>query len=131
MVRLKKDGVPILGFTWYSLLDQTDWDTALREVEHRINPMGLYDLNRKIRKVGKAYKALIAQWQEQLPIESMSRDMYLTRQDVQATPKLKSTDEGKEGRGTATSRNPASDPTHEEWFSIRWCDRARRIRERS
>ena len=29
--RLKQDGVPILGFTWYSLFQQVDWDTALRE----------------------------------------------------------------------------------------------------
>src|SRR5215469_15913778 len=24
--RLKQDGVPIIGFTWYSLQDQVDWD---------------------------------------------------------------------------------------------------------
>ncbi|HEY7115931.1 MAG TPA: hypothetical protein VH475_05075, partial [Tepidisphaeraceae bacterium] len=77
VVRLKRDGVPILGFTWYSLLDQTDWDTALREENHRINPMGLFDLNRRIRKVGQAYKELIAQWRFELPLQSMSRDMYL------------------------------------------------------
>ena len=29
ILRLRHDGVPILGFTWYSLIDQTDWDTAL------------------------------------------------------------------------------------------------------
>ena len=46
--RLKKDGVPILGFTWYSLTDQVDWDTALREDNGRINPLGLYDINRQI-----------------------------------------------------------------------------------
>jgi beta-glucosidase/6-phospho-beta-glucosidase/beta-galactosidase len=25
MVRLKQDGVPVVGFTWYSLTDQVDW----------------------------------------------------------------------------------------------------------
>jgi NADH dehydrogenase len=29
MHRLMQDGVPIRGFTWYSLTDQVDWDTAL------------------------------------------------------------------------------------------------------
>jgi beta-glucosidase/6-phospho-beta-glucosidase/beta-galactosidase len=82
VLRLKDDGVPILGFTWYSVLDQVDWDTALREDNHRINPLGLYDLNRKIRPVGQAYKKLIQQWRDQLPLESMSRDMYLNLQDV-------------------------------------------------
>jgi hypothetical protein len=38
MHRLKLDGVPILGFTWYSLTDQVDWDTALRENAGRVNP---------------------------------------------------------------------------------------------
>jgi hypothetical protein len=26
--RLKRGGVPIVGFTWYSLQDQVDWDTG-------------------------------------------------------------------------------------------------------
>jgi len=72
MHRLKLDGVPILGFTWYSLTDQVDWDTALRENAGRVNPVGLYDLDRKIRPVGEAYKRLIEQWREILPTESFS-----------------------------------------------------------
>lgn len=70
MVRLKQDGVPIIGFTWYSLTDQVDWDTALREDNGRVNPLGLYDLNRKIRPVGQEYRKLVQQWREILPIES-------------------------------------------------------------
>ena len=31
MLRLRQDGVPIVGFTWYSLTDQIDWDVALRD----------------------------------------------------------------------------------------------------
>ena len=52
--RLKQDGVPIVGFTWYSLTDQVDWDTALREDNGSVNPLGLYDLDRKIRPVGRS-----------------------------------------------------------------------------
>ena len=58
MHRLKQDGVPILGFTWFSLTDQIDWDTALREKNDRVNECGLFDLNRKIRPVGEAYRKL-------------------------------------------------------------------------
>jgi beta-glucosidase/6-phospho-beta-glucosidase/beta-galactosidase len=83
VLRLKADGVPILGFTWYSLLDQVDWDTALREDNHRIDPLGLYDLHRNIRDVGKAYRMLINQWRDVLPMQSMARDMKLTREDLQ------------------------------------------------
>ena len=72
MHRLKLDGVPILGFTWYSLTDQVDWDSALRENAGRVNPVGLYDLERKIRPVGEDYKRLIEQWREILPTESFN-----------------------------------------------------------
>ncbi len=67
--RLKEDGVPLLGFTWYSLTDQVDWDTALRENNDSINKLGLYDLDRKIRPVGEAYKKLISMWKDMLSSE--------------------------------------------------------------
>lgn len=68
--RLKQDGVPIIGFTWYSLTHQVDWDTALREDNGRVHPVGLYDLDRKITPVGQAYKRLITQWSNVLANES-------------------------------------------------------------
>ncbi|MEO6819921.1 MAG: family 1 glycosylhydrolase [Ginsengibacter sp.] len=68
--RLKHDGIPIIGFTWYSLTHQVDWDSALREDNGNINKLGLFDLNRKIMPVGKAYKKLIKEWQDILSEES-------------------------------------------------------------
>src|SRR3712207_6993263 len=38
VLRVRNDGIPVLGFTWYSLTDQVDWDTALREQNGRVNP---------------------------------------------------------------------------------------------
>lgn len=70
--RLREDGVPILGFTYYSLTDQVDWDSALREDKGNVNPLGLYDLDRNIRPVGKAYRDLIDQWRDILPTKSYS-----------------------------------------------------------
>ena len=64
---LRSEAVPIIGMTWYSLTDQIDWDTALREANHRVNPLGLYDLDRNIRPVGRAYQRLIGQWRN-LPL---------------------------------------------------------------
>lgn len=72
MKKLKFDGVPILGFTWYSLIDQVDWDTQLTEQNGHVNELGLYDLERKIRPVGEAYKKLVAQWRDTLAIESLA-----------------------------------------------------------
>jgi beta-glucosidase/6-phospho-beta-glucosidase/beta-galactosidase len=71
LLRVRNDGIPVVGFTWYSLTDQVDWDTALRENAGRVNPLGLYDLDRKIRPVGTAYKKLIADWREVLPTQSV------------------------------------------------------------
>ncbi len=71
MVRLKADGVPIVGFTWYSLTDQVDWDSSLREDNGNINPLGLVDLNRKIRPVGEAYRELVHTWRDILPVEGL------------------------------------------------------------
>ncbi|AEE53476.1 family 1 glycosylhydrolase [Haliscomenobacter hydrossis] len=68
--RLKQDGVPIIGFTWYSLLHQVDWDSALRNDAGNINELGLYDLDRNIMPVGVAYKHLIKEWKDILLEES-------------------------------------------------------------
>lgn len=71
VLRCRNDGIPVVGFTWYSLTDQVDWDTALRERNHHVNPLGLYDLDRKIRPVGIAYRDLIAAWRDVLPTQSV------------------------------------------------------------
>ncbi len=68
--RLWRDGVPLIGFTWYSLQDQVDWDTGLREDNGRVNPIGLCDLDRHIRPVGHAYKNLIEVWSSHLSAEN-------------------------------------------------------------
>jgi beta-glucosidase/6-phospho-beta-glucosidase/beta-galactosidase len=60
--QLRQDGIPLLGFTWYSLIDQVDWDSALREDKGKVNSLGLYDINRHIRVVGKEYRKIIQLW---------------------------------------------------------------------
>lgn len=62
ILQLRKHGVPVLGFTWYSLIDQIDWDTALAEENNRVNACGLYDLDRKPRPVLKAYRSLLEEF---------------------------------------------------------------------
>lgn len=71
LLRVRNDGLPIVGFTWYSLIDQVDWDTALREDNGRANPLGLYDLDRNIRRAGEVYRKLIAEWRDVLPTQSV------------------------------------------------------------
>jgi beta-glucosidase/6-phospho-beta-glucosidase/beta-galactosidase len=71
VLRVRNNGVPLVGFTWYSLTDQVDWDSALRENNGTVNTLGLYDLNRNIRPVGIAYKELVRDWMEVLPTQSV------------------------------------------------------------
>lgn len=71
VLRVRNSGMPIVGFTWYSLTDQVDWDIALRDDRGTVNPLGLYDLDRKPRAVGKAYRQLIKDWRDVLPAQSV------------------------------------------------------------
>ena len=56
---LASEGIPVLGFTWYSLTDQVDWDIGLVQERDMVNPIGLFDLDRRVRPVGVAYRELI------------------------------------------------------------------------
>jgi len=60
ILALRAAGIPVMGFTWFSLTDQIDWQHALRVEKNEVHPVGLYDLKRQIRPVGVAYKELIA-----------------------------------------------------------------------
>lgn len=62
VLRMRHDGVPVLGFTWYSLIDQIDWDIGLAEKRGTVNPCGLYDLDRKPRPVAQAYRELLQEF---------------------------------------------------------------------
>src|SRR5919202_2454444 len=59
---LRQEGVPVIGFTWYSLTDQVDWDSALALDRGVVNPVGLYDLERRPRPVAAAYRELLRQF---------------------------------------------------------------------
>ena len=63
---LRARGVPVVGFTWYSLTDQVDWDDALRSAKGRVNPVGLVDLNRDLRLGGMAYRHLVGLFAKEL-----------------------------------------------------------------
>lgn len=68
--QLKRDGVPVIGFTWYGMLHHVDWDSVLLQNNGNVNELGLFDLDRNIMPVGKAYKKLISQWKDVLTRES-------------------------------------------------------------
>jgi beta-glucosidase len=71
VMRIRSEGIPIVGFTWYSLTDQIDWQVALRERRGVVDPVGLFDLDRNLRPVGQAYRELIEEWRAVLPTKSV------------------------------------------------------------
>ena len=62
VLKIRRDNVPVLGFTWYSLIDQIDWDIALAEKRGTVNACGLYDLDRKPRPVAETYRMLLQEF---------------------------------------------------------------------
>jgi beta-glucosidase len=41
---VRSEGVPVIGITWWGLLDQVDWGNGLRRFRYDIDPTGLYRL---------------------------------------------------------------------------------------
>lgn len=67
---LQARGIPVTGFTWFSLTDQIDWQHVLRIERDDLHPVGLFDLDRKIRSVGEAYRELIVRARMQMDEEA-------------------------------------------------------------
>ena len=40
----RADGTPVIGITWWGLIDQVDWGSGLMRFRHEIDPTGLYRL---------------------------------------------------------------------------------------
>jgi beta-glucosidase len=66
ILALRASGIPVTGFTWYSLTDQIDWQHALRVERNDVHTVGLYDLRRRVRPVGRRYQEIIQQWRPAL-----------------------------------------------------------------
>jgi len=108
VLRVRNDGVPIVGFTWYSLTDQVDWDSALCENNGNVNALGLYDLERKIRPVGSAYQKLIADWRKVLPTQSICLQVPIVMPDAPQVPVPAPQPEAPGPAATAATSAPAN-----------------------
>ena len=70
---IRQSGVPVTGFTWYSLQDQVDWDIGLSRAVGNVNPVGLYDLNRDPRPVAETYRYLVRMFRDN-PFPSIDQE---------------------------------------------------------
>src|SRR5687768_13166208 len=62
IMAMRASGIPVTGFTWYSLTDQIDWQHALRIERNDLHAVGMYDLERRIRPVGVRYREIVQRW---------------------------------------------------------------------
>lgn len=58
LMLLREEGVPVIGYTWFSLQNQVDWDIELREVRGHEVGNGLFRLNRTPNPVARAFREL-------------------------------------------------------------------------
>jgi beta-glucosidase len=107
VLHVRNLGVPIVGFTWYSLTDQVDWDVGLREERGTVNPLGLYDLDRNIRPVGRAYKQMIKDWCEILPAQSICLRVPVVPPHAYHEPMAERQREGARKFGETTPAEPS------------------------
>ena len=58
----RAEGVPIIGLTWWGLLDQVDWGDSLRVFRYHIDPTGLYRLEWNDGRLDRVPTAALDRW---------------------------------------------------------------------
>lgn len=59
VTRLRADGIPIRGFTWYGLVNHVDWDSTFRRDDGRENACGLVTLERRPQPAYALFRSLV------------------------------------------------------------------------
>ncbi len=62
VLEVRREGVPVLGFTWYSLIDQVDWDIQLAQKRGVVNACGLFDMDRKPNPAAREFRKLLEEF---------------------------------------------------------------------
>jgi beta-glucosidase/6-phospho-beta-glucosidase/beta-galactosidase len=75
---LMRSGVRVVGFTWFSLTVLMVWLHALRHERYDLHPVGLYDLDRRERAIGRAYRQLVARHRDLAAWETGAEEIART-----------------------------------------------------
>ncbi len=59
---LRSEGIPVIGYTWFSLQNQVDWDIQLREIRGNEVGNGLFRLDRTPNPVAQAFSDLCSRY---------------------------------------------------------------------
>ncbi|MDV6374997.1 family 1 glycosylhydrolase [Deinococcus arenicola] len=87
ILRMRQEGIPVLGFTWYSLTDQMDWDIAMAEKRGKVTTNGLYNLDRQPNPVAHAYRELLENF-GQITVSPHSELLEITDQAARLKMKV-------------------------------------------
>jgi beta-glucosidase len=61
---VRGEGVPVIGITWWGLIDQVDWRHGLRRFNYEIDPTGLYALRWKEGRLVRVPTRALDRWRE-------------------------------------------------------------------
>ena len=61
---LRSEGIPVIGYTWWPLLDHLDWDGALLHQIGKIHAVGIYRLERHHGEMRRVATGLVPAFQE-------------------------------------------------------------------
>lgn len=70
---VRSSDVPVTGFAWYPLTDRIDWRPSADAAVHEPQPVGLYDLRRHIRAVGRRHREIVQSWRAGMDGEASER----------------------------------------------------------
>ena len=90
--RLREEGIPVIGYTWWPLVDHLDWDGALLHQIGKIHRVGIYSLERQptgeLRRVATpladAYRKLVSNGDQSAGI--LKSDPSIDEQKRKAMP---------------------------------------------
>jgi beta-glucosidase/6-phospho-beta-glucosidase/beta-galactosidase len=60
----RADGVPVIGITWWGLIDQVDWGSGLRRRNYEIDPTGLYALRWEGERLERVPTEALDRWRQ-------------------------------------------------------------------
>ena len=87
----RSEGIPLIGITWWGLLDQVDWGSGLRRFRYEIDPTGLYrlewrdDRNRPIAPPDPTRGNALDFRLERVPTEALAAWQRYTSAPVEST----------------------------------------------
>jgi hypothetical protein len=86
LIAVRNSGVPVVGFTWYSLHDQIDWDIALRKKTGNIHAVGLYDSTATFGPPASPTSRSSSRWRHVLPAQSACLQLPIVEADEWEEP---------------------------------------------